>query len=185
MLSLIPTLLHTLWHAIRTSFYIFNWPSAHARRCNENKAPHLSIDNFPDSLITHKSLIQFLFYCCIPPGCPGSLNKNKIEMRPNQAYETVSLPHPSRPAAQVHTNPCPAYENSYLWAWMFWMWNHSWSCITLQCVFIPLSLWFFVLLALWLIVHCAFSFFIMYNYLKNMRISVWYACLSKKHLLSS
>ena len=32
-------------------------------------------------------------------------------MKSNQAYETVTLPSPSRPAAQVYTEPCPAFEN--------------------------------------------------------------------------
>ena len=42
---------------------------------------------------------------------PDKVKKNsEIEMKPNQAYETVSLPHPSKPTTQVHTEPCPAYE---------------------------------------------------------------------------
>jgi len=41
---------------------------------------------------------------------PDKVKKREIEMKPNQAYETVSLPCPSRPATQVHTEPCPAYE---------------------------------------------------------------------------
>ena len=41
---------------------------------------------------------------------PDKVKNSEIEMEPNQAYETVSLPHPSRPAVQVHTKPCPAYE---------------------------------------------------------------------------
>ena len=38
---------------------------------------------------------------------PDKLKKHEIEMKPNQAYETVTRP---RPATQVHTKPCPAYE---------------------------------------------------------------------------
>ena len=38
------------------------------------------------------------------------LKKKEIEMKPNQAYETVTLPSPSRRETQVHTKPCPAYE---------------------------------------------------------------------------
>ena len=41
---------------------------------------------------------------------PDKLKRNEIEMKPNLAYETVSLPHPSKPATQIHTKPCPAYE---------------------------------------------------------------------------
>ena len=43
---------------------------------------------------------------------PDEVKNYEIEMKPNQAYETVSLPHPSMPATttQVHTEPCPAYE---------------------------------------------------------------------------
>ena len=41
---------------------------------------------------------------------PDKLKKNEIEMKPNLAYETVSLPHPFKPATQIHTKPCPAYE---------------------------------------------------------------------------
>lgn len=41
---------------------------------------------------------------------PDKFKKNMVEMKPNLAYETVSLPHPSKPATQVHTKPCPAYE---------------------------------------------------------------------------
>ena len=40
-----------------------------------------------------------------------NLKKREIEMKLNQAYETVSLPSPSKPATQVHTKPRPAYEN--------------------------------------------------------------------------
>ena len=41
---------------------------------------------------------------------PDKLKKREIEMKPNQAYETVTLPSPSRCETQVHTEPCPAYE---------------------------------------------------------------------------
>ena len=30
----------------------------------------------------------------------------EIEMKLNQAHETVTLPSPSRPATQVYTEPC-------------------------------------------------------------------------------
>jgi len=33
-----------------------------------------------------------------------------MEMKPNPAYDTVTLPSPSRHETQVHTKPCPAYE---------------------------------------------------------------------------
>ena len=39
------------------------------------------------------------------------LKKCEIEMQPNQAYETVSIPCPSKSAAQIHTELCPAYED--------------------------------------------------------------------------
>ena len=38
------------------------------------------------------------------------LKKREMEMKPNPAYETVTLPSPSRRETQVHTKPCPAYE---------------------------------------------------------------------------
>ena len=41
---------------------------------------------------------------------PDKVKKREIEMKPNQAYETVSLPCPSKSATKVHTEPCPAYE---------------------------------------------------------------------------
>ena len=41
---------------------------------------------------------------------PDKVKEREIEMKPNQAYETVTLPNPSRSSAQVHTKPCPAYE---------------------------------------------------------------------------
>ena len=41
---------------------------------------------------------------------PDKVKNNEIEMKPNQAYETVCLPSPPRPATHVHTEPCPAYE---------------------------------------------------------------------------
>ena len=41
---------------------------------------------------------------------PDEVKNSEIEMKPNQAYETVSLPTPSKPATQVHTKPCVAYE---------------------------------------------------------------------------
>ena len=39
---------------------------------------------------------------------PDNLKKRvtEIEMKPNQAYETVTRP---QPATQVHTEPCAAY----------------------------------------------------------------------------
>ena len=41
---------------------------------------------------------------------PDKMKKREIEMKPNQAYETVTLPSSSRSTTQVHTEPCPAYE---------------------------------------------------------------------------
>ena len=41
---------------------------------------------------------------------PDKVKKREIEMKPNQAYETVILPSHSRSATQVYTEPCPAYE---------------------------------------------------------------------------
>ena len=41
---------------------------------------------------------------------PDKLKKREIEMKPNQAYETVTLPCSSKPATQIHPKPCPAYE---------------------------------------------------------------------------
>ena len=40
---------------------------------------------------------------------PDKVKKREIEMK-HQAYETVTLPSPSRSATQVYTEPCPAYE---------------------------------------------------------------------------
>ena len=34
---------------------------------------------------------------------PDKLKKREIEVKPNQAYETVTLPNPSRCETQVHT----------------------------------------------------------------------------------
>ena len=41
---------------------------------------------------------------------PDKVKEREIEMKPNQAYETVAVPNPSQSSAQVHTKPCPAYE---------------------------------------------------------------------------
>ena len=41
---------------------------------------------------------------------PDKVKNSEIEMKPNRAYETVTLPYPSRSTTQVHTEPCPAYE---------------------------------------------------------------------------
>ena len=41
---------------------------------------------------------------------PDKLKKREMEMKPNQAYETVTLPSLSRHETQVNTKPCPAYE---------------------------------------------------------------------------
>ena len=41
---------------------------------------------------------------------PDEVKNSEIEMKPNQAYETVTLPRPSKSATHVHTEPCPAYE---------------------------------------------------------------------------
>ena len=38
---------------------------------------------------------------------PDKLKNSEIEMKPNQAYETVTRP---QPATQIHTERCPAYE---------------------------------------------------------------------------
>ena len=38
------------------------------------------------------------------------LKKKEIDIKPNQAYETVTQPSSSRCETQVHTKPCPAYE---------------------------------------------------------------------------
>ena len=37
--------------------------------------------------------------------------KREIEMKLNQAYETLSLQNPCKPATQVYTKPCPAYDS--------------------------------------------------------------------------
>ena len=37
--------------------------------------------------------------------------KKEIEMQPNQAYETVSRPCPSKSATQIHTERCVAYDD--------------------------------------------------------------------------
>ena len=56
---------------------------------------------------TSHHLPTFSILLLIPP---EKFKKGEIEMKPNQAYETVSLPGPSMPATQVHTKPCVAYE---------------------------------------------------------------------------
>ena len=44
---------------------------------------------------------------------PDKWKKCEIEMKLNQAYETISLPAagPSKPATQVYNKPCPVYDN--------------------------------------------------------------------------
>ena len=42
---------------------------------------------------------------------PDKAKKREMEMKTNPAYETVTLPSSSRRETQVHTKPCPAYEN--------------------------------------------------------------------------
>lgn len=37
---------------------------------------------------------------------PDKLKQQEIELKPNQAYETVTRPQPT---TQLHTEPCPAY----------------------------------------------------------------------------
>ena len=57
--------------------------------------------------------VQFILYylsLCLLLMFPDEVKNGEIEMKPNQAYETVSLPNPSKPATQVSTKPCPAYE---------------------------------------------------------------------------
>ena len=58
-------------------------------------------------------MVQFILYYlseCLLLMFPDEVKNSEIEMKPNQAYETVSLPHPSRSTTQVHIEPCPAYE---------------------------------------------------------------------------
>ena len=50
------------------------------------------------------------FSLCLLLMFPDEAKNSEIEMKPNRAYETVSLPNPSKPATQVSTKPCPAYE---------------------------------------------------------------------------
>ena len=45
---------------------------------------------------------------------PGKLKQHEIEMKLNQAYETISVPGPSKPATQVYNKPCPAYDNVHV-----------------------------------------------------------------------
>ena len=58
--------------------------------------------------LLHLSLAISLFLLLI---FPEKWKQREIEMKLNQAYESISLPSPSKPATQVHTKPCPAYEN--------------------------------------------------------------------------
>ena len=41
---------------------------------------------------------------------PENLKKCEIEIQPNQAYEAVTRPRPSRLATQVPAEPSPDYE---------------------------------------------------------------------------
>ena len=50
------------------------------------------------------------FLCFASIMSTDKLKKREIETKPNQAYATVTLPSPSKPETQVHTEPCPAYE---------------------------------------------------------------------------
>ena len=54
--------------------------------------------------------VIFQLSLCLLLMFPDEVKNSEIEMKPNQAYETVSLPTPSRSTTQVHTEPCPAYE---------------------------------------------------------------------------
>ena len=58
-------------------------------------------------LPTHK-----LFYGTKPLSVmsPENLKKCEIEIQPNQAYEAVTRPRPSRLATQVPAEPSPDYE---------------------------------------------------------------------------
>ena len=50
---------------------------------------------------------HFQLCCFLCLHSPDKLEKREIEMKPNQAYETVTR---AQPKAEVHTKPCPAYE---------------------------------------------------------------------------
>ena len=58
----------------------------------------------------HGTMYQYFTSSSLLVMSPDKVKKREIEMKPNQAYETVSLPCPSKSATQVHTEPCPAYE---------------------------------------------------------------------------
>ena len=59
----------------------------------------------------HGTVYQYFTSSSLLIMSPDKVKKREIEMKPNLAYRTVSLPTSSRPATQVHTEPCPAYEN--------------------------------------------------------------------------
>ena len=65
------------------------------------------------SVFMVQACISFFYYFVfiLLLKCAEKLKKCEIEMRPNQAYETVSKPCPSKSATQIHTEPCPAYED--------------------------------------------------------------------------
>ena len=52
------------------------------------------------------SLLPFVILPLLPP---GNLKKHEIEIKANQAYETVTKASSSKSARQVHIEPCPAY----------------------------------------------------------------------------
>ena len=67
---------------------------------------HLQLMMFP----WHKLSVFHLLVCILLLISAEKL-KEEIEMRPNQAYETVSRPCPSRSATQIHTERCVAYDD--------------------------------------------------------------------------
>ena len=69
------------------------------------------------AVYTHKKFFHVAMYQYLTSSSnftflmsPDKVKNHEIEMKSNQAYETVTLPSLSGSAAHVHTEPCPAYE---------------------------------------------------------------------------
>jgi len=69
------------------------------------------VDTRSVSMVQAYISLLLLLVCILLLISAEKLKKCEIEMQPNQAYETVSRPCPSKSATQIHTEPCPAYED--------------------------------------------------------------------------
>ena len=124
----------------------------------------LHLWKFPNSSYTRSSsMTPVILLCSLLFMSLDTLKKREIEMKPNQAYETVIRP---QPATQVNIEP--DYEDVaqvHHWIWMyatvfeccFWMWIYwKWYYRCVKILICPTLLSFFVQWLNWLNVHCHF-----------------------------